>query len=363
MFRRPPVPADLAAADRRPDPAEVPRGYRLRRIGPAQWVAEPYSVRWRMWGIACAVALVTCGATIQAMRVYHLRKAQAAIVAVNGVPIRRDQVVAHLERKYGPAVVGSMVADDLMRQFAVSQGCWPSVEQVEARFRKEAAEPGFMERMMKDNVTEAEYKKRLRHRLAEINLIVKDVRPSEADVRYFYSRNVDPRNPRAVFRSPAKMQVAVIVTDTRGAAEAALLDLARHQPWLAVVARYSVDRSREHAGLMDPFAKGGSVFSASTDAEAAIWRLREGDRTGVIACAGKWWIVRCLRKWPESVIPYDRAHEDAEMGARIEIGAARNAARIAAERNEFVRRASIQVVEPAYDAVARPVVSAPPWQP
>jgi hypothetical protein len=353
------LPEALRALKERPDAAEVPRGFRLRRIGPAQWVAEPHSLRWRIWGVVLLACVLSSGASIQAMRLYHLRKWQAPLVVVNGTPIRRDQLLNTLEQRHGLRVVAQMVADELARQFAVSRGCWPSKRQIEERYRQEASRPGFLEGLLKANMTERDYRDRLALRLAEVNLITQGVKPSEADVRFFYERNVDPRNPKGRFRTPEKIQLAVIGTPTPQAARQAQLELMRDVPWPQVVSRFSADPSREDAGLLMPLARGESVFSQSPAAEEAIFRLREGDRSDVIPAGGKWWIVRCVRRWPAQVIPFDKARTEAEMGARIEIGAVRNARKVNEDRKAFVQRAVIQVFDPAYDAVARPAVSEP----
>ena len=360
MFRRTPIPDELKVQDRPPDPAEIPPGYRLKRLGPGQWGAEPFSVRWRIWGIAVLTSLLSSALSIQAMRIYHLRRSQEAVVVVNGVHIRRDRMHRDLEQRYGREYIRRMVSDELLRQFAKSRGCWPTDSQVEERYAKESRRPGFLEQLAAFDVTETGYKERLRFRLADINLIVQGVTASEADIRYFYARNTDPRNPAAQFRTPERVQVAVIATRTPQAAREALTELMRDQPWPKVVARYSVDRSRENAGLLDPIERGRSPFARNPAAEATVFRLREGERSTIVEANGKWWIVRCLRKWPASVVPLDHARRDAEMGARIEIGAARNAQRVADERRAFVERASIMVLDDRYVEVSSPRVFGAP---
>ncbi len=360
MLKREPIPDDLLVTDRRPDPIEVPRGFRLRRIGPGQWVAEPFSIRWRVWGVVLASCTLTCAATIQAMRVHHLRRAQQPVVVVNGVPIRRDQMYQDLEQRHGRKYVHRMVSQELLRQFASERGCWPSEAEVDERYAKEAQRPGFQEKLVASDVTEREYRDDLRLRLAEVNLIIQGVRATEADVRYFYKRNTDPRNPNALFRTPDRMQVAVIATHSKAEAQQALMALIRDEPWPKVVAQFSVDPSRERAGLLDPLERGRSPFSKDHLSEETVFRLREGERSAPVFSGGKWWIVRCIRRWPALVVPFDQARRDAEMGARIEIGSLRNAERVATERRAFIERASIMVLDERYSEVSRPNVSPAP---
>lgn len=337
---------------------ELPRGYRLRRVGPYEWVAEPGSRRWYVWGVVLLASAVSALGTALLVRQYYHRKATAAVVAVNGVPIRRDRLLADLEQRYGRAAVRRMVADELARQFAVARKCWPSEAEVEERFQKESREPGFTEELLKADMTETEYRERLRHRLAEVKLLVRGVTATEAEIRYFYERNIDPRNPSAVFRKPERVQVAVIGTRTREAASRARLELMRDVPWNQVISRYSVHPSRVHAGLLRPLVRGRNLFSSWPPVEARVFALREGDRSDPFAAGGFWWIVRCLRKWPAEVTPFEQARKEAEMGARIEKGVALNSEKLARERAEFVGKADIQVFDLTYEEVARPVVSA-----
>lgn len=338
---------------------EVLPGYHLRRIDLYRWVGEPASRRWYVWMIVLLTAAVTALASTAFVRAIYRRKATAAIVVVNGVPIRRDRLMSELERRHGRDVVGRLVANELIQQFARLRQCWPSDRQVEERFKKEQAKPGFVESLLRANQTESDYKERLKLRLAEINLIVKGVDVTEAETRYFYERNIDPKNPGAIFGTPERVQVAVIGALTQKDAEDAKWDLVRDVPWYVVCAKYSVDASRAQAGLLSPIAQGESFLARNPAAEAKVFALREGDRTGPLQAAGKWWIVRCLKKWPARVTPWREARAEAEMGARIEKGVAVNAEKVAQDRAEFVRQTLIQVYDDAYTEVSRPFVSSP----
>lgn len=356
MLRREPSENPFDVRPQAPPVEELPPGYRLKRIGPADWVAEPFSVRRRLVVAVVLACLISSAVSIQLMRVYYARKASRVMVAVNGEPIRRDAFLVEMERRHGQTVMQDLVARALARQFARSKGAWPSEKQVARRFAAEKARPGFEEELIKAGLTEEDYKDRLRYRLAEVNLITRGIKATEAEVRYFYERNVDPRNPSAVFRTPETAQVAVIVTKTREEAERAQRELIRHVPWTDVVVRFSIHESRTAAGLLAPLQRGRSVFSSDAKAEQRIFALREGDRSEPFPALGRWWIVRCIRKWPARVVPFQEAREDAEMGARIEKGAARNADALAQERAEFLSGADIFVADPYYESVSRPVI-------
>lgn len=345
--------------DGTPPAHELPKGYRLRRVGPYEWVAEPHSRRLYVWTLVVAAAILASAVTAVAVRREYRRRASYPIVVVNGEPISRESFRTYLEQRFGRPTMRQLVADTLLRQFAQSRDCWPTDEEVEERYRTESAEAGFFEELARQNLTEAEYRDRLRYRLAEVKLLVRGIEVNEAEVRYFYERNIDPRNPNARFRRPPRIQVAVIATRTEEAARKAARDLADRVPWPQVVTRYSVHASRRDAGLLPPLVRGKSLFSRYPGAEEQVFKLWEGDRSTPFKAGGLWWIVRCIRKWPAEVVPYEEARKDAEMGARIEKAVATNLDKLARERTRFISQANIQVLDPAYDEVARPIVSSP----
>ncbi len=231
MFgRKQDVSDALGLPSSQPEAPELPAGYRLRRVGPAQWVAEPSRYRVRLWVTAIVACVVGGGLGIHGTRLYYHRKAQAPLVVVNGVVIRRDSVRHDLERLHGVRLVQRLVSDELVRQFATAKGAWPTEAEVERRFRVERDLPGFQEELVRAGLSEEDYRARLRVRLAHVNLVIKGVEATEADARSFYERNIDPRNPRALFRHPARAQIAVIASSTKEAATKARYELIRDEP-------------------------------------------------------------------------------------------------------------------------------------
>jgi len=326
-------------------------------VGPAEWVAEPAAGWWRTWLLVIMAALGAAAVTGQVARIRNRRRAEAAIVVVTGVPIRRDRLMQDLERRYGLQTVGRMVSSELQKQFAQRRKCWPTEAQVARRLEEEKRLPGFTDSLIRSQLNEEDYKDLLRFRLAEINMVIEGVDASEADARYFYERHTSARNPDARFRTPERIQVAVIRTATKSRAQQAMAVLLDGARWTEAVRRFSDHPDRVAGGLMMPFTRRDSPFAGTAAAQSVVFGMREGDRIGPLPASGHWWIVRCIHRWPAKTTPWDAAREDALMGARIEKGASRNARAIAEARARFIRESAIQVFDPAYDAVARPLVS------
>jgi hypothetical protein len=281
------------------------------------------------------------------------------VVIVNGAPLRRDELRARCEGRYGIQMVNRFVADELARQFAVSKDCWPTDAEVEALHERERAKPDYHERLALSDQTEEEYVARLRRELSEAKLLCKGVSVTDAEIRTFYETNIDPANPGAKFHTRARVQVSAIAAASAQSARDAQAELADGVPWNTVVARVSLDPSREIGGRLLPFSRGESVFATDPVIENAVFAMTPGERLGPVRAAGKWWIIRCDTKWRASTIPWADARDDARMGALIGKGIRRNRSKIEAERLAFVRRSTIRIYDDGYSEAAEPDLSLP----
>ena len=330
---------------------EVPPGYRLRRVGPGEWVAEPAG-RFRGVVVAAAAAIVIGGVTgALAARSYYHRSATPMVVTVNGVPLRRDELRARCEHIYGLREVTKFVADELTRQFAMSKGCWPDDNEVGELHELARERPDYLERLAVSGSTEEEFRSQLRLELAEVKLLTQGLKVTPAEIRAFYERNIDPANPGARFHTPDRIQVSVIGTLSAETARQALNELVSGVSWNNVVARYSVDSSRDLDGLMIPFARGESVFATEPITETAVFGMQPGER--------KWWIIRCNAKWRASTLPLEAVHADARLGALLLKGIPLNRQKVEEERLAFVRRSAIRIFDETYASVAEPRLSRP----
>lgn len=338
---------------------EVPPGYRLRRVGPGEWVAEP--TRWILWGFLIAAVMFSIGGVVGAFaaRAYYHRTATVLLLKVNGTPLRIDELRNRLVERHGVEEVIRFATFELSRQFAERRGCWPSEEEVKRRMERERARPDFAERLAIFDLTESEYQQELWLDMAQTNLLTKGVTVTDAEVREFYRRNADPDNPAARYYTPDRVQVTAVGVSNEEIARQALQEVRNGVPWKTVVARYSEHISRRTGGLIPPFARGESVFATNPRTEAAIFSLRPGDRLGPVPAGRMWWVIRCENQWRRTVIPWEDAKEDARIGAMVAKGVRLNRAKLEKEREEFVHNSSIFVADPAYGEAQEVVLSRP----
>ena len=356
--RRNQEPTPFVQRSERPE-GEIPPGFRLRRVGPAEWIAEP--TRWYLWAGFLAIVGFCIGGVVGAFaaRAYYHNTATVTLLTINGVPFRQDDLRNRLEHRYGIDEVLRFAVTELSRQFAEARHCWPSDEEVDARMQRERQRPDFAERLALAGIREDDYREELRLDMAQTNLLIRGITVTPDEVQEFYRRNANPNNPAARYYSPARVQVTVVGTSTEAAARQALRELGQGVSWRVVVTRYSEHDSRRTGGLMPPFAKGESIFATNPAAEAAIFAMQPGDRIGPIAAARQWWIVRCDSQWREATVPWSDAKEDARIGAMLAKGIVRNGPKLEAERAEFVKRSTIIVSDPAYGEAQEAVLSRP----
>ncbi len=299
----------------------------------------------RRWVVAVSLVilmLVSAFAGAMIMRARHRAYLTAVLVAVNGQTIRRDQLNDEMHRAYGAQVLDTLVQRELRRQFLKKHGAVATDKQIDERLRLEARSPEFMPILQKAGKSEAEYREPLARVLGEINLVSKGVTVSEAELRDFYARNVNPQNAGSLFYSPEVVTLAVIAAASKADADAARQALTAGADWASVARRYSVDDTAQNGGLMQPFAVGRSLTAHAKGLDAVARRLEQGQQVGPIRIGGLWWLVRCLEKQAALTRPYDEVKETVRVLALAAKGEKENGPRLAAEYEEFRKKANIQ---------------------
>lgn len=281
-----------------------------------------------------------CGALL--MRARHRRYLTGTLVAVNGVVIKRSELNDELYTRHGAATLQTLVDRELRAQFVRAHKAAATDEQVEARFKLEAQMPDFFATLSGVGASETDYRGSLRRVLGEINLMTKGVDVSEAEVRAFYRRNINPANPRALFFTPPEVTLAVVATPNADIANRALSELKSGRPFGEVAARHSIHETGPRGGVVPPYALGRSFTAAVTGLDAIARGLDEGRQTGPVNRNGVWWIVRCIARKPAVTRKYEDVKETAKLFALVEKGVPKNKQRLDAEFQEFRKKANVQ---------------------
>lgn len=318
---------------------------KVRYWSSLQWLAGETGVLSRRRTailFVLAVILVSNITGALLMRARHRRYLVGTLVAVNGVSIRRDVFFDEMFERYGENTLKMLVERELRQQFLRSKGAIATDKQVEERLRIEKTMPDFVKTLQERGIVEADYREALKNTLSEINLLTRGVTATEEEARAFYRMHTDPRNIRAMFYTPPRVQLAVIVTPDEATARKALAELKAGTAFAQVALRYSLHDSAPYGGYVEPFYLGRSYTAMASGLDELGRKLQENQQIGPVKMGPVWWIARCIEKVPARTRPYEEVRHTALLLAKLSKGIQQNQKRLAEEYEEFRKRATIQ---------------------
>ena len=292
--------------------------------------------------LALVVLALIIGAVIGAVVARQRLKAQETVASVNGLVIGQYDFYHRLESEAGVPVLQKMVLEDLQMQFAKRMNVYPSDAVIDKQLQIAAKDPAFYQGLAASNHSVDDYKRHLRLSLIQNALMAASIEVSDADVRRFYEHNSDPRNRNALYYRPPTAQIAVIVTNQRGAALNAMQQL-RHGIGFPVVAQtFSIDESKRNGGLLGQIARGRTNATRFPGLEDTIFNMNIGQRVGPRQIAGKWWIMQCVDRKPAMTRPFDQVRDLCRQGAAAEKGVTVNRTRVKTQFEEFQKASTIR---------------------
>lgn len=304
------------------------------------------------WGLTGLVAGLALGALIMHKRAAAREK--EVVVSVNGVNITRDQFYRRLELAAGETVIRNMVGEQMQMQFAQKRGATPTEAEVAAQYAKVAAQPSVKQNLAR-GVSPDEIKQGLRVSLARNALLTHGVSVTEADIRRFYRNNTDKKNPQARYYSPETIQVAAIAAANEKEANQALGDLSHGIAFNTVVEHYSRAQNKRNGGLMPPITRGRALKGDIAGMDDALFNMKIGQQIGPRKFAGFWWIIRCVDKKPEVVVPFEKVRDECKMGAMLTKALPTTTSKVDEAYVEFQKSSQIQAFWPQYkQAVSLP---------
>ena len=287
------------------------------------------------WAIAALTLVVGFALGILVMRNRH--EGQKVVAAVNGTKIMDGQLFARLQEAGGQVVVHRMVEEELQLQYAAKKGLSPTDAQVDARYDEIKKDPRFGPALLASGMNTGDYKRSLRVRLAQANVLTSGITVTDSEVRDFYNQQSDPKNPQAQFYKPATMTFRVIATANPQKAQAALAELNTNTPFELVANEFSVDPSKNVGGLISPLQRGHSPLSQNPALETSLFNMRVGQLYGPVNFNKGWWIFRCEDKSIGQAIPFDSIKDEAKLGAEIVKGTKINGRKVEQDFQDFER--------------------------
>ena len=250
--------------------------------------------------------------------------------------------VLRLQEAAGPAMMHKMVEEELQIQFAKKKGLAPTDAQVEEKFDKASRSPNFLAALGAANISQDDYKRSLRVKMCQANVLTDGITVSDSEVRDFYNAQTNPRNPAAQFYSPETITLRAIAVSTQAAALKVVQELAANTPFELAASEYSLDSSKDNGGLLQPLQQGRSPLSRTPDLESAIFGLQVHQTYGPVLFNKAWWLFRCEEKTPGQAKPFESVKDDCRLGAMIQKGTQQKGKAVQAEFQEFQRTSNLQ---------------------
>lgn len=330
--------------------------HRAARIAPRQAKPAEQRPEKRSKGpvaiLVGAALVVGFGAGALVVRQRNRIFEKQVVVAVNGVPITKDIFYGRLERLAGTTVISTMVKEELMNQFAVSQGTAPTDQEVEERYTKLMQNPIFAASVKRSGMTPEASKRAIKVNLSEIKTVSKGMKATDAELMEYYRKNIDRKNPQSRFYTPENIQIAIIVTSSQERATKAKSRLNTES--FDTVAKDVNDEpeTKMKGGLVPVFPRGRTKVSKDKSFEDEIFALKIGDTFGPKLRLGKYWIIRCLNKSAEKTQKFEDVKEECREGVLREKGNRERGFILKADLLDFSKKARIQAFWPKYKAAA-----------
>jgi parvulin-like peptidyl-prolyl isomerase len=275
----------------------------------------PKPKRGRMVGLSILLLAIGFGAGALFHRQYQNKK--DTIVAVDGVIINKGELFNRMEKAAGRDALRQLVTEQIQVGYAKERGVLPSNETVEEAVKAALSDPTFQRQIANSGESVEDYSREVQVNLAKAAVVTQGITVTEDDIKAYYEDNIRHDNQTARFYTPETVTLQVIRNHNQAAIEAADHDLRNGRDFSAVVADYSTDQSKSNGGVSQPLIRGRNNMRTVPGMEDAVFGINIGDTLGPRKFAGDWWIFKCVDKSPAETIPYERAHIEAEIGAKM----------------------------------------------
>lgn len=333
--------AEIAAANDPNNPAN--------RNEPSFWQSIPKSV----WVVAALIAMFGIGFAGGAALMRQRYHAHDTVASVNGVVIYAPDFHNRVESVAGTQVLGQMLNEEMIRQFAKTVGALPSEAQVEARFKEISGLPTYGPYLVASHKSEDDVKKDIRFELTQANILGNGQTATDAEIRAYYDANADRQNPKARFFTPDTTTISVIITPVEEDARKAVSELHQGADFAAVAKTYSKDPSSRQGGVLPAVQRGRSNASRVPGLEQATFGLSAGQQLGPRKFAGAWWIIRCLDKKPEHLLPFEQVKDECRIAVLTSKGANANGKQMLDRLTEFKKKADLRIFWSKYTGVVQ----------
>jgi len=313
---------------------------------PIAFRGRPRKFRPGFWlGVLCVYGIgIASGLLIEVQR----RRAQDIVVAINGIPIRGEELRGRMTQDSGAETLTQLVKEEMIFQLAREKHVVPADRDIARRADQLTAELAQKQGARHSGPPSESMLRLARLQLVRESLAATGVLVSEADARAYYRRQTDPSAQGARFYTPARLHAAIIVSPSEKDVRQAWAELQSGKAIGDVARKYSKDRTAANGGEITLVLRGHSPAERSTAFNARLFDLAPGEQIPPSNYGGVWWIARCLHRTPSKTIPYEDVKQLCYEGARSSLGVQRHGRDLEEELLAFRKKAQIQVFWPQF---------------
>lgn len=330
---------------------------------PLQWLGEQFlallrlplilfgflrHLTFRLSGWAALCASLAAGGVLGALTVRYFYNRQEPVVSVRADTITADQFYHQLEADAGPEAVKALANETLLLQFARQKRILPTEAQINARARELVSNEADAEAARQRHLTQEDLHDAALRDLVEKRLFGAGAAVTDAEIQSYYTWQSSLQNPAALFRTPEKAEISLIMSPLEKDIRQAQKDLDRGEPFEKTAKTYSKDKSALGGGQIAPVFRGRSVLRAYPGLEDLAFSLQPGQNSTPKQSGGLWWILRCRSRAPASVQPLESVREQCRLNIQLIRASKTQAANIAQDFAAFRKKAKIQVFADQY---------------
>ncbi|MBM3498271.1 MAG: hypothetical protein FJX74_06325 [Armatimonadetes bacterium] len=272
------------------------------------------------------------------------------VARVNGVVVKRAELMTELEKRWGGPMLQGMINQMIIRQAFDRSGLQFPQDKLEKVIQEEremaGSEEAFQMRLAYAGQDEELHRTQLELDMKLTMLAQKDVVVTEEALREYYKEN-EPR-----YREPERVSFSEIVLPTKQQAEDVRKLAAKPNASFADLAKqYSIASSQQMGGRRATMAVEDIVPAEIRD---PLLKLKPNAVSEPIQAGGAWAILQLHERLPAKQLTFEEAREQVEAGYKAE----KQPVPTNELAQQLLNQASVQVVDPKYAELQRQYMSA-----
>jgi foldase protein PrsA len=225
--------------------------------------------RRQLWTVIAALILLNCLTIVFFLSKEKDTSNDEVVATVGKVEITRQEWLNELESRYGKDVLRDMIDQNVIKEMAAKYKIKVSEEDVDREYR--ILQITYSSPSEKMNTTEKEWKEHIRNSLLQEEILTRDVKVPEKEMKAYFEKN------KELFMIPAAYHLSHIVVKTNKEAEDALKELSQGSSFSALAMERSIEEfSANEGGDIGYVLEGeerypSEYLKAAKDLEEGTW--------------------------------------------------------------------------------------------